>query len=70
MRTVDADRFTAYYTARYRVVRRTAYLLCGDWYEAEDLTQVVFVRLYLAWGRIQDDGAGCLRRTCRWTSRR
>ncbi|HKP99307.1 MAG TPA: sigma factor, partial [Actinomycetes bacterium] len=50
MRTTDADRFVAYYTARYRPLRRTAYLLCGDWHEAEDLTQAAFVRLYLAWG--------------------
>jgi RNA polymerase sigma-70 factor (sigma-E family) len=57
MRTTDADRFTAYYMARYRVLRRTAYLLCGDWHEAEDLTQAVFVRLYLAWGRVRVDGA-------------
>jgi RNA polymerase sigma-70 factor (sigma-E family) len=57
MRTIDADRFTAYYTTRYRVVRRTAYLLCGDWYEAEDLTQAVFVRLYLAWTRVRADSA-------------
>jgi RNA polymerase sigma factor (sigma-70 family) len=56
MRTIDADRFAAYYTTRYGVVRRTAYLLCVDWYEAEDLTQTVFVRLYLAWGRIRTDG--------------
>jgi RNA polymerase sigma-70 factor (sigma-E family) len=57
MRTTDADRFVAYYTARYRALRRTAYLLCGDWHEAEDLTQAVFVRLYLAWGRVRADGA-------------
>jgi RNA polymerase sigma-70 factor (sigma-E family) len=57
MRTTDADRFTAYYTARYRPLRRTAYLLCGDWHEAEDLTQAAFVRLYLAWGRVRVDGA-------------
>ena len=57
MRTTDADRFAAYYAARYRTLRRTAYLLCGDWHEAEDLTQAAFVRLYLAWGRVRADGA-------------
>jgi RNA polymerase sigma-70 factor (sigma-E family) len=57
MRATDADRFAAYYAARYRALRRTAYLLCGDWDEAEDLTQAAFVRLYLAWGRIRADGA-------------
>lgn len=57
MRTTDADRFSTYYTERYQVLRRTAYLLCADWHEAEDLTQAVFVRLYLAWGRVRADGA-------------
>ena len=57
MRGTDEDRFAAYYAARYRVLRRTAYLLCGDWQEAEDLTQAAFVRLYLAWGRVRADGA-------------
>ncbi len=49
MRTTDADRFAGYYEERYRPLRRTAYLLCGDWHEAEELTQAAFVRLYLAW---------------------
>src|SRR5215212_9827556 len=57
MRTSDADRFAAYYRARYRPLRRTAYLLCGNWHEAEELTQAAFVRLYLAWGRVRADGA-------------
>jgi|SRR5215207_1171766 len=57
MRTIDADRFAAFYAARYRALRRTAYLLCGDWHEADDLTQAAFVRLYLAWGRVRADGA-------------
>ncbi|MFL6129048.1 MAG: SigE family RNA polymerase sigma factor [Mycobacteriales bacterium] len=57
MRTTDADGFVAYYAARYRALRRTAYLLCGDWHEAEDLTQSAFVRLYLAWGRVRADSA-------------
>ena len=57
MRALETDRFAAYYAARYRALRRTAYLLCGDWHEAEDLTQAAFVRLYLAWGRVRADGA-------------
>ena len=57
MRALVTDRFAACYAARYRALRRTAYLLCGDWHEAEDLTQAAFVRLYLAWGRVRADGA-------------
>jgi RNA polymerase sigma-70 factor (sigma-E family) len=44
--------FSEYVAAHADQVRFTAYLLCGDWHEAEDLAQAAFVRLYLAWGRI------------------
>ena len=50
----DADGFAEYFGARRDAVRRTAYLLCGDWHWAEDLTQVAFVRLAAAWGRVRD----------------
>lgn len=49
----DRDRaFAAYYTARVARVRGTAYLLCGDWHLAEDLTQTAFVKLYRVWRRV------------------
>jgi len=44
--------FGDYYAARGAAVRATAFLLCGDWHLAQDLTQTVFVRLYRAWPRI------------------
>nr|WP_042179401.1 SigE family RNA polymerase sigma factor [Kibdelosporangium sp. MJ126-NF4]CEL13804.1 RNA polymerase ECF sigma factor [Kibdelosporangium sp. MJ126-NF4]CTQ88172.1 RNA polymerase ECF sigma factor [Kibdelosporangium sp. MJ126-NF4] len=44
--------FADYFAARSDVMRRTAYLLCGDWHRAEDLVQVSFTKLYLAWKRI------------------
>jgi RNA polymerase sigma-70 factor (sigma-E family) len=47
----DAE-YSEYVAAQAEQVRFTAYLLCGDWHEAEDLAQAAFVRLYLAWGRI------------------
>ena len=49
--------FAAYVAARRDRVRRTAYLLCGDWYRADDLTQIAFVKLYGAWGRVRDRSA-------------
>ena len=49
--------FSLYVTARRDRVRRTAYLLCGDWHRADDLTQIAFVKLYGAWDRIRDRGA-------------
>lgn len=57
MRTVDDADFSAYVTARRNAVRRTAYLLCGDWHQADDLTQTAFVKLHGAWGRIRDRAA-------------
>jgi RNA polymerase sigma-70 factor (sigma-E family) len=47
----DAD-FAEYFAARSDAMRRSAFLLCGDWHRAEDLTQTAFTKLYLAWHRI------------------
>lgn len=44
--------FAAYYAARGDMLRRTAYLLCGDWHLAEDLTQTAFTNLYRVWNRL------------------
>ena len=44
--------FTEYFAARSDIMRGTAYLLCGDWHRAEDLVQVTFTKLYLAWRRV------------------
>jgi RNA polymerase sigma-70 factor (sigma-E family) len=53
----EARRFADYFAARRDSVRRTAYLLCGDWYWADDLTQAAFVRLASGWHRVRDPGA-------------
>jgi DNA-directed RNA polymerase specialized sigma24 family protein len=37
--------FAEYFAARRSPTRRIAYLMCGDWHWADDLTQVAFVRL-------------------------
>lgn len=52
----DAE-FSAYVAVRRDAVRRSAYLLCGDWHQADDLTQTAFVKLYDAWDRVRDRGA-------------
>jgi RNA polymerase sigma-70 factor (sigma-E family) len=51
------DDFTRVFTSRALSLRRTAYLLCGDWSRAEDLVQTTFARTYAAWGRIKDPAA-------------
>ena len=53
----EESAFSQYVTARRDHVRRTAYLLCGDWHRADDLTQIAFVKLYGAWERIRDHRA-------------
>jgi RNA polymerase sigma-70 factor (sigma-E family) len=52
----DEDRrhFSEYFAARHEVVRRAAYLMCGDWHWADDLTQSAFIRLAAGWHRIRD----------------
>ena len=34
-------------------LRRTAYLLCGDWHHAEDAVQTVLTKLYVHWERVE-----------------
>ncbi|WP_026423434.1 SigE family RNA polymerase sigma factor [Actinokineospora inagensis] len=53
----DEQEFAEYFTARRDAVRRTAYLLCGDWHRADDLTQTAFVALHRRWRKIRDRGA-------------
>ncbi|PZF91694.1 SigE family RNA polymerase sigma factor [Micromonospora deserti] len=61
----DRRQFTEYFAARREKVRRTAYLICGDWHWADDLTQAAFIRLATAWRRIRDPQAlDAFVRTC------
>ena len=49
--------YAAYVDGRGAALRGTAYLLCGDWHSAEDLTQTALTKLYLAWRRIERNPA-------------
>ncbi|MEO6084077.1 MAG: SigE family RNA polymerase sigma factor [Umezawaea sp.] len=44
--------FTDHFTRSARSMRFTAYLLCGNWSEAEDVVQSAFLKLYLAGPRV------------------
>ena len=39
--------------ARAHQLFRIAYLMCGDWHEAQDLVQVCLAEVYVSWDRIQ-----------------
>jgi RNA polymerase sigma-70 factor (sigma-E family) len=49
--------FAEYFRARRDAVRRTAFLLCGDWHRADDHAQAAFVALHRSWRKIRDRGA-------------
>ncbi|QSR28148.1 SigE family RNA polymerase sigma factor [Nocardioides aromaticivorans] len=54
-----AEREAAYVefaTSRRDQLRRIAYGMCGDWHQADDLTQTALVKLYVAWPRITRHG--------------
>jgi RNA polymerase sigma-70 factor (sigma-E family) len=51
------EEFDAYFRARRDAVRRTAFLLCGDWHRADDHAQAAFVALHRHWRRIRDRSA-------------
>jgi RNA polymerase sigma-70 factor (sigma-E family) len=50
----EEQEFAEYFAARRDAVRRTAYLICGDWHRADDLAQAAFVSLHRRWRKIRD----------------
>jgi RNA polymerase sigma-70 factor (sigma-E family) len=48
----DAE-FSRYFDRRVAAMRLTAYLLCGDWHQADDITQAAFLKLYRIWPRLR-----------------
>jgi RNA polymerase sigma-70 factor (sigma-E family) len=51
----DDARFSEFVVARWGALVQTAYLLTGDFHEAEDLVQTTLAKVYPQWGRIRDD---------------
>ncbi|MFS8200388.1 SigE family RNA polymerase sigma factor [Streptomyces sp. CWNU-52B] len=49
----DGLGFDEFARSRQAQLRRTAYLLCGDWHLAEDLTQTALAKLYSVWRRVR-----------------
>lgn len=52
MKDKDGE-FVEFVRAKHGHVRRTAYLLCGDWHLAEDLAQATLLKLYRSWSKVR-----------------
>jgi RNA polymerase sigma-70 factor (sigma-E family) len=52
MRKADEDRFREFARGNATVLRRSAYLLCGDWHLADDLVQTALIKMHRAWPRV------------------
>jgi RNA polymerase sigma-70 factor (sigma-E family) len=52
MRKADEDRFREFARSQAMAMRRSAYLLCGEWHLAEDLVQTALMKMHRAWPRV------------------
>jgi len=52
----DEEAFVAFAQAVRGRLRRTAYLMCGDWDQASDHVQEGLIRVYVAWPRLTRAG--------------
>ncbi|HEY3530580.1 MAG TPA: SigE family RNA polymerase sigma factor [Nocardioides sp.] len=51
----DAGEFTSFVLSSQPGLRRTAYLMCGDWSLASDFVQEALIRVYRHWPRLRGD---------------
>lgn len=49
----STEDYREYAASRLDRLRRTAYLLCGDWHTADDLVAIALGKLYRRWRRIR-----------------
>jgi len=52
----DEEAFVEFAEAARGRLRRTAYLMCGDWDQAPDHVQEGLIRVYVAWPRLTRAG--------------
>ena len=52
MRKADEIRFREFARSQAVALRRSAYLLCGEWHLAEDLVQTTLIKMHRAWPRV------------------
>lgn len=53
MRSQAEAEFKEYVAARSHALWHTAFLMCGDPHQAEDVVQIALMKLYTAWHRVQ-----------------
>src|SRR6185437_7744920 len=51
--TSSTEEFTEFAAGAAARLRRTAFLLCGDWHAAEDLAQATLAKMFVSWRRIR-----------------
>lgn len=56
MATRDDESFVEFVSASEQRLRRTAYLMVGDWHLAADVVQEALARMYVAWPRLERGG--------------
>jgi RNA polymerase sigma-70 factor (sigma-E family) len=49
----EREEFQEFAVAVQGHLRRSAYLLCGDWHQAEDIVQTAFTRIFKSWRRVR-----------------
>jgi RNA polymerase sigma-70 factor (sigma-E family) len=49
--------YVEFVTARQGQLRRIAYAVCGDWQQADELLHTALTKLYVAWPRLEREGA-------------
>ena len=52
-----AQEFAEFAEASAPRLRRTAFLMCGDWYLAEDLVQTALAKVFVSWRKIRQQDA-------------
>lgn len=52
-----AEEFVEFAEAVSARLRRTAFLLCGDWHTAEDLAQTALTKVFVSWRKIRRQDA-------------
>ena len=53
----SAEEFAEFARVMFPRLRRTAFLLCGDWHTAEDLVQTALAKVFVSWRRIRRQDA-------------